>query len=131
MPWGIIVDGSDTVWVFNFGAEYDPPYTGNEVLPDTPISRFCGANAQKCPQSRTDGALSTGDPISPDTGYTSDVFERITAGKVDRSGNIFVTTNFKKIVDPAVSPGGNSIIVVVGAATPVKTPLIGTPRHFD
>ncbi len=131
VPWGIIVDGSDTVWVFNFGAEFNPPYSGDEVIPDTPISRFCGASADRCPQSRTDGILSTGDPISPDTGYTSDVFERITAGKIDRSGNIFITTNWKKIVDPAVNPGGNSIIVVVGAATPVKTPLIGTPRPFD
>jgi hypothetical protein len=28
------------------------------------------------------------------------------------------------------NPGGNAIVVLIGAAAPLKTPLIGTPESF-
>ncbi len=125
LPWGIAVDGNDTVWVFNFG---DSP-----VLPDgsqptdvpTAISRFCGVSTENCPRG-----MGIGEPISPDTGYRSDALERITGAEIDPSGNIWITSNWKLEADPFVNPFGNSIVVAVGAAGPLKTPLIGPPVSF-
>jgi hypothetical protein len=49
---------------------------------------------------------------------------------IDPSGNVWLANNWKEI---AVQnhPGGNSIAVLIGAAGPVKSPLIGLPKHFD
>jgi len=125
LPWGIAVDGADTVWVFNFG--------NSPVLPDgsqptdvpTGISRFCGIRTANCPRH-----LEVGDPITPDTGYRSDSLERITGAEIDPSGNIWITNNWKLDADPFVNPFGNSFVVAVGAAAPLKTPLIGPPVSF-
>ena len=125
LPWGVAVDGDNTVWAFNFG---DSP-----VLPDgsqptdvpTAISRFCGTTVRACP-----GRLRVGDPISPDTGYRSDALERITGAEIDPSGNIWITSNWKLGADPFRNPFGNSVVVAVGAAGPLRTPLIGPPRAF-
>ena len=122
LPWGIAVDGDDTVWVFNFGV-LPPPNAGS--VP-TGISRFCGVDTLKCPPG-----MQTGIPISPSTGYQSDSLERITGGQIDPSGNIWLMNNWKRSVNPLMNPGGNSIVIVVGAAGPIKTPLIGPPVPFD
>ena len=121
LPWGIAVDGDDTVWVFNFGAV---PVGTSTTLP-TGISRFCGVATRKCPKG-----LRVGDPISPATGYTSDALERITGGQIDPSGNIWLTNNWKLDANPIRNPFGNAIVVAVGAAAPLKTPLIGAPVPF-
>lgn len=121
VPWGIAVDGDDTVWVFNFGAV--PVGTSTDI--PTGISRFCGIDTRSCPKG-----MSVGDPISPDTGYRSDALERITGGQIDPSGNIWLTNNWKRDANPVVNPFGNSIVVAVGAAAPLKTPLIGPPSGF-
>jgi hypothetical protein len=121
LPWGIAVDGDDTVWVFNFGAV---PVGTSTDLP-TGISRFCGIDRGGCPKG-----LKTGDPISPDTGYRSDALERITGGQIDPSGNIWLTNTWKRDANPVVNPFGNAIVVAVGAAAPLKTPLIGPPSGF-
>ena len=123
IPWGDAVDGSDNVWVFNFGL----PGLGNG---DTALSHFCGADASNCP-----GRLRTGDAISPPGGYTSNALDRVTGGAVDPSGNLWLLNNWKK-TGPSMpvynrSPGGNSIVIVPGAATPVNTPVIGPPQPFD
>lgn len=122
LPWGIAVDGDDTVWVFNFGS-VPPPNPGTVA---NGISRFCGTDTSKCPVG-----LTTGDPISPSTGYRSNSLERITGGQIDPSGNIWIINNWKLSVNPYLNPGGNSIVIVVGAAGPLKTPLIGAPVPFD
>jgi hypothetical protein len=45
---------------------------------------------------------------------------------------VWLANNWKKFpILNVVNPGGNSLAVMVGAAAPVKTPLIGTPRSFD
>jgi len=75
--------------------------------------------------------MQTGIPISPSTGYQSDSLERITGGQIDPSGNIWLMNNWKRSVNPLMNPGGNSIVIVVGAAGPIKTPLIGPPVPFD
>ena len=124
LPWGVAVDGDDTVWVFNLGS-YPPLSTPKKDA--TGISRFCGTNTSKCPA----GQQHVGDPISPSTGYRSDAFVRITGGEVDPSGNIWMTGNWKIAVNPFVNPGENSVVIAIGAAGPVKTPVIGPPVPFQ
>jgi hypothetical protein len=121
LPWGIAVDGNDTVWVFNFGAV--PPLKTTDI--PNGISRFCGVNTAKCP-----AGMKVGDPISPPTGYRSDSLTRITGGQLDPSGNIWLINNWKLEPNPFLNPGGNSIVIVIGAAGPIKTPLIGPPVPF-
>jgi hypothetical protein len=129
IPWGIAVDGNDTVWVANFGF----PFSTQPPDPDWPapnrISHFCGVDTSKCPPTKR----GVGKAISPDgTGYTSDALVRITAVAIDPSGNVWLANNWKRFpILNVVNPGGNSLAVMVGAAGPVKTPLIGTPRSFD
>jgi hypothetical protein len=122
LPWGIAVDGNDTVWVFNFGVV---PVGQTTPIP-TGISRFCGIATRACPRG-----MEIGDPISPSTGYRSDALERITGGQIDPSGNIWLTNNWKRDANPIRNPFGNAIVVAVGAAGPLKTPLIGPPVPFD
>ncbi len=121
LPWGVSVDGDDTVWVFNFGAY---PIGSNQTTL-TGISRFCGVNTKKCPQG-----MKVGEAISPSTGYRSDALERITAGQIDPSGNIWLTNNWKKDANPVRNPGGNALVIAIGAAGPIMTPLIGPPVPF-
>jgi DNA-binding beta-propeller fold protein YncE len=118
LPWGITVDGDDTVWVFNFGAV---PLGQATNLP-TGISRFCGVSTNRCPPG-----FSVGQPISPNTGYRSNALQRITGGQIDRSGNIWMAGNFKIDANPFRNPGGNSLAIAIGAAAPIRTPLIGPP----
>jgi hypothetical protein len=55
---------------------------------------------------------------------------RDTTGRFDPSGNLWLTNNWKPT--PLINnPGGNLIAVLIGAAAPLKTPLIGTPESFD
>jgi hypothetical protein len=127
LPWGIAVDGNDTVWVFNFGViPPQPSGQSDGVPPPTGIARLCGADTSKCPVP----GMHTGDPISPSTGYRSDAFMRITAGQIDSSGNIWITDNWKIDVNPFKNPGGNAIVIAIGAAGPIQTPLIGPPVPF-
>lgn len=125
VPWGSAVDGDDTLWVFNFGRTPLEDAEAGFEWPDTGISRICGAG--KCPHG-----LNLGDAISPDTGYTSNALERITGGAIDPSGNIWLLNNWRKDgpLFYSTNPGGNSFVIVPGAATPVRTPLIGPPRSF-
>jgi hypothetical protein len=121
LPWGIAVDGDDTVWVFNFGVV---PVGMTTDIP-TGISRFCGVTTRNCP-----AGMRVGDPISPATGYRSDALERITGAQIDPSGNIWITSNWKLDANPFLNPFGNAIVIAIGAAGPLKTPLIGPPISF-
>jgi len=122
VPWGVTVDGDDTVWVLNFG--FQPPGPQYTLGPNA-VSRLCGADTTKCPRG-----MKTGDPISPSTGYRSNALERMTAGAVDPSGNLWVTNNWKINVDPFQNPGGNAVVILIGAAPPLKTPVIGPPVPY-
>lgn len=124
IPWGIAVDGNDTVWVFNFGV-IPPDLPPVESSIPTGISRFCGSDTSKCP-----AGMQVGDPISPSTGYRSDALVRLTGGQIDPSGNIWVMNNWKRKANGLHNPGENSIVIVIGAAGPLKTPLIGPPIPF-
>jgi hypothetical protein len=121
LPWGVTVDGDDTVWVMNFGVT--PPGPNNNPSRITGLSRLCGVDTSKCPPG-----LSTGDPISPPTGYQTTALQRMTAGAVDPSGNLWLTNNWKIDADPFQNPGGNAVVIAIGAAAPIKTPVIGPPE---
>lgn len=110
-PWGIAVDGNDNVWVANFA--------GKRVM------QLCGAARATCPDGRT-----TGDPVSPDSGYYHNGLERVTAVEIDPSGNVWMTNNWKidGFTHPE-NPGGHQVVVYVGLAAPVRTPLLGPPRQ--
>lgn len=130
IPWGNFVDGNDTIWVFNFGV--DPTDDEGKL---TPLSHFCGTDPQKCP-----AGLTLGEAISPPSGYVSNALDRVTGGGVDRSGNIWILNNWKKLGPLMIdsdypvfnrNPGGNSFVIVPGAAAPIKTPLLGPPTGFN
>ncbi len=115
VPWGISVDGDDNVWVANFAG----PKSGL-----IGITELCGAKPWNCPPGHK-----TGDPISPDTGYTSDGLTRVTAVSIDPSGNVWAANNWlKDALENLDNPGGHELVVFVGLAAPVKTPVIGPPR---
>ena len=110
LPWGIAIDGNDNVWVANFGRKR--------------LSEFCGAKPETCP-----AGLKTGDPISPAvTGYSSDALTRNTGIAIDPSGNIWLANNWNE-VPIQTNPGGRHLVVFVGLAAPVKTPLGGPPEQ--
>jgi len=110
-PWGVAVDGDDTVWFANF--------TGQR------LSQMCGTRPKLCPP----GKRRTGASISPGkSGYGFDGLVRNTGVSVDPSGNVWLTNNWKTISIQA-NPGGYQIVAFLGLAAPVKTPLIGLPER--
>ena len=110
-PWGIAVDGADNVWVSNF--------TGQRLM------QLCGVKPENCgPNAKT------GDPVSLDEGYFSDALTRVTAVQIDPSGNLWATNNW--ILDGfthMANPGGHQVVVFIGLAKPIHTPLIGPPQQ--
>ena len=111
LPWGIAVDGASNVWVSNFDGSI--------------ISQFCGEDTSNCPPG-----LETGDPIAPE-GFFFNGLKRSTSVEIDPSGNVWATNNFE-ILPAADNPGGDSMVVFIGLAAPVKAPLIGPPvSAFD
>ncbi len=132
VPWGNAVDGNGTVWVFNFGLTVGGlvkrAITSGFSFPNTGVARLCGVDTAKCPE----GSNTVGAAISPDTGYTSDALERLTGGTIDQSGNLWLMNNWR-IFGPLelANPGANSIVIVPGAAAPLKTPVIGPPQSID
>lgn len=141
-PWGVAIDGDDSVWVANFG----PLAFGNQFTGR--LTHLVGANQEKWPQG-----TSTGYVLSPaKTGYTlptqgapvllADLtplygddgpavtipFMRNTACNIDAAGNVWCCNNWKPIFtldlvgDPfegeAANPGGDGMVIFVGMAKP-------------
>ncbi len=69
----------------------------------------------------------TGDPISPDGGYSSDALVRNTGVAIDPSGNVWLANNWETF-PVQQNPGGHEIVVFIGLAKPVQAPLIGPPQ---
>jgi hypothetical protein len=133
-PWDVTVDGSDNLWVANFG-----PILSANNFPNGRLTKLCGVN----PATRPPGKK-TGDPISPATGYTvhsagSEVLlhngdplygpgappsfapmMRQTSTVIDQAGNVWSINNWKPdfIVDATLNPGGDGIVIFVGLAPP-------------
>jgi len=111
VPWGIAVDGNDTVWVANFGGQR--------------LSQVCGTRPKLCPP----GKRRTGASISPrKSGYGFDGLVRVTGAQVDPSGNVWLANNWKQR-PVQTNPGGYQLVAYLGVAAPIKTPLIGPPER--
>lgn len=108
-PWGIAVDGDDNVWVSNFSHQR--------------VSELCGTDPAHCPPGTR-----TGQGISPPSGYGFDGLVRNTSVQIDPSGNVWITNNWKLNARPLKNPGGYQMVAYIGAAAPIRTPLIGPPR---
>ncbi len=110
-PWGVAIDGNDTVWFSNF--------TGQR------LSQLCGSRPKLCPP----GKQRIGASIAPrKSGYGFDGLVRSTAVAIDLSGNVWMTNNWKTASIPA-NPGGFQIVAFLGMAEPIHTPLIGPPER--
>lgn len=108
LPWGIAVDGNGNIWVTNFHGQR--------------VSQLCGDTPENCPPG-----FQTGQPISPDGGYSSDALVRNTGVSIDPSGNVWLTNNWQLLPNPQ-NPGGHQVVVFIGLAKPVQAPLIGPPN---
>ncbi len=89
------------------------------------LSRICGIGSQNklCDE--------LGQTLSPDQGYTMPSgIQRVTGINIDQSGNVWITNNWKPQPTDLTNPGGDGILVFVGAAAPVERPLIGLPQEF-
>lgn len=71
----------------------------------------------------------TGAPIAPH-GFHSDALVRNTSVTIDPSGNVWLANNWNT-VPIQTNPGGDGMVVFIGIASPVKTPLIGPVRRPD
>jgi streptogramin lyase len=106
-PWSVAVDGSDRVWVAGFGAPS--------------VSVLCGVNTRACPPGSATGSL-----LSPPGGYRSASIQHLTAVQLDQSGNVWLANNWSRLTPPT---GGNGLVELIGAATPVCTPLTPLPAR--
>ena len=105
IPWGDAVDGSGRVWVAGFA--------------NPAVWLLCGANTSACPPGSKTGAI-----VSPKLGFRSKAFQHFTSLQLDQSGNVWLSNNWSQLVPPV---GGTGIAEIVGAATPVCTPLQPLP----
>jgi sugar lactone lactonase YvrE len=111
LPWGVAVDGDDNVFVANFAGQR--------------LTELCGARLKNCPPGKH-----VGDAISPDTGYTFDGLTRNTGVQIDSSGNVWLMNNWiQDALQYQSNPGGHHVVVFIGLAAPIKTPLIGSPQQ--
>ncbi|MER7985526.1 LysM peptidoglycan-binding domain-containing protein [Streptomyces noursei] len=104
-PWSIAVDGSDRIWVAGFG--------------NASVSLLCGENTAACPPG-----AATGTVLSPAAGFRHPAIQHLTAVQVNSSGNVWLANNWSTLLPPT---GGVGLVQLVGAATPVCTPLTPLP----
>ncbi|HSU16974.1 hypothetical protein [Longimicrobium sp.] len=138
-PWSVAVDGDDNVWVANFGT-MGPAHD----YTDAALSKIAGIHPP--------AGYRTGDPISPERGYTlpsagSPVrlpdgellygpgsepcyspLMRQTSCTIDQAGNVWAVNNWKPnfatdFLPDTGNPGGDGICIFVGVAGPPK------PKH--
>ena len=118
LPWGIAIDGNDNVFIANFAGQR--------------LMALCGVREEFCPPG-----TATGDALGSDDGFPSDALTRNTAVQIDSSGNVWLTNNW--IIDAFSNigrddshqnnPGAHAMVVYIGLAAPVKTPMAGPPRR--
>lgn len=137
-PWDVTVDGDDNLWVTNFG-----PLNLLSDFSNGRLSKLCGVSAKNCGSASALGAA-----ISPSSGYTmpsggSPVLlhneqplygpgfppsfapmMRQTSSAIDQAGNVWSINNWKPnfLIDEFLNPGGDGILIFVGAATPPVRP---------
>ena len=105
LPWSEAIDGSGRVWVAGFATPH--------------VWQLCGADSAACPPGSSTGTI-----LSPRLGFQSAAFQHFTSIQLDQSGNIWLSNNWSQLNPPV---GGVGIAEIVGAATPVCTPLTPVP----
>ena len=108
--WGLAIDGKDRVWVGGFGRPS--------------IMELCGRQVSACPPGSKTGSL-----ISPAKGFTSAAMQRFTAVAIDSSGNVWGAHNYSSSEPIRDFVGGNGLYEIIGAAAPVKTPMLGAVKQ--
>jgi hypothetical protein len=106
IPWSEAVDGSDRVWVADFGV--------------AGVTLLCGANTSACPPG-----ASTGSVLSPILGYRSPAIQHLTSVQIDQSGNLWLSNNWSTLHP---THGGTGLVELIGIATPICTPLLALPQ---
>ncbi|MBI1247184.1 hypothetical protein GC197_04990 [bacterium] len=109
--WGMAVDGSQQIWVASFTNSPVPPE--NAQLPPS-ISVLQGA------------ADNRGDLL---LAFSNHSFQHITGLQIDASGNVWACNNWTLETTPTDIVGGDGLVQVIGAASPVQTPMIGPPEN--
>lgn len=113
-PWGVAIDGNDNVWVASSTSHS--------------VTQLCGVRTETCPPG-----VATGDAISPKGGYIGGL-QTISALALDPAGNAWVANSWNDTEAgfSEVPPEGrstrfsaNTMVVFLGVAKPVRTPLIG------
>jgi len=116
VPWAIVIDGNDHIWVSNFA---NPPDS---------IAELCGYRTETCPPG-----MKMGDPISPPGGFVGGGMQMHVDIAIDPAGDVWVGNNWQMYqaalehVDEAQTTlgAGQGLVVFYGMAKPVRTPLIG------
>lgn len=108
--WGIAIDGKDRVWVGGFGRPS--------------IMELCGRQVSACPPGSKTGSL-----LSPAKGFTNAAMQRMTAVAIDTSGNVWGAHNYSSSEPIRDFVGGNGLYEIIGAAAPVKTPILGAVKQ--
>jgi hypothetical protein len=140
-PWDVAIDGDGHVWVANFG-------------PMGPLHDYARAGVSQLAGIDPPPGLRTGDPISPQTGYTlpsagSEVLlhnlqplngpggepcysplMRMTSVSIDQAGNVWAVNNWKPnfatdFLPGSGNPGGDGLVIFVGLAKPPELPRPG------
>ena len=135
--YGIAIDRNGDVWTANAGDGTISLITNTSAATPTVSGKFSGGGLSKTNGIAIDGAgnvwvtnydspgslsefagsnaASPGTPLSPSTGFGSDASMLESYGAaVDASGNLWVSNT-----------GNDSVTEFIGAAVPVKTPLVG------
>jgi hypothetical protein len=107
LPWSEAIDGADRVWVAGFGTPH--------------VWLLCGVNLSACPPG-----ASTGEIVSPHSGFQSAAIQHVTSVQLDQSGNVWLSNNWSQLVPPV---GGVGVAEMIGVATPVCTPLQPLPTR--
>ena len=108
--WGLAVDGKDRIWVGGF----ERPS----------IMELCGRQVSACPPGSKTGSV-----LSPAKGYVSAAMQRLTSVAIDSSGNVWGAHNYSTSAPVSGFVGGNGLFEIIGAAAPVKTPMLGAVKQ--
>lgn len=113
-PWGVAIDGNDNIWVASSTSHS--------------VTQLCGVRTETCPSG-----VKTGDPITPPEGYIGGL-QIVAPIALDPAGNAWVgngwndtRAGFSEVPAEADSTRfpAHTIVVFLGVAKPVRTPLIG------
>ena len=126
-PWGINVDGDDNVWIADFQ--------------DAAVYKMCGVKTENCQNHQenvNETVSATGSLLSG--GFKVPGIQHVTDVRIDETGNVWAANNWQKVeicikkipaneLDSTLC-NGDGVVVLYGAAKPVKTPLVGRPKSL-